>query len=569
MDHNITESNPGQSKGFFCQFPKNSIVHKIYGGYGISLGVAVLGVLVGLGLGNHYHQTAKEQLKIARTQGSLLGKLQLVAVDFRPEQEFIPVLGDEPRFRQAEANFEGRVRQMKALLAQLQATTPSDKMTPMQPFLEVYERVVDDYAERQRMILKLPAADKWETADFSRTERQINRFLNSPPAVKFERYSDELKILIESSERQIEQAEKDLVKAEKFRTGVILGSLLLSVIIATILAFYTARTIARPIQKVTEVAQTVTGTEDFDLRVPVASSDEVGILAISFNQLIEWVEQYTRELNETQTQLIQTEKMSSLGQMVAGIAHEINNPIGFIHGNISHIESYTEELLNIVDIFRENSSKLEPEIIKIIEESDIDFIHEDFPKILQSMRMGTDRICEIVLSLRNFSRLDEAQVKACDLHEGLESTLLLLNHRLDAKIDVIKNYGKIPPVACHPAQINQVFMNIISNAIDALLEQENQSHRKITIATESQDGQVMIRIVDNARGIPPEIVGKLFDPFFTTKPVGKGTGLGLAISYKIIDKHGGKIRVNSSEGEGTEFIITLPIESSIESEIQN
>jgi signal transduction histidine kinase len=566
---NITASKTLHSKPFWNRLKQTSIVNKIYGGYGISLGIAVLGVLVGLGLGNHYHQTAKEQLRTAQIQGSLLAKLQLIAIEFRPEKEFLPILQDERQFRKAEADFEARINQVKTLLFLLQTTTQSDTMTSMQPFLQVYEQVVDDYAERQRMILSLLAPEKWEQADISRTERQINRFLNSPPAVKFSRYSNELKILSEASEKQIEKAEQALVKADRFRTLVILASLLLSVVIATILAYYTARTIARPIQKVTEVAQRVTKTEDFDLRVPINSSDEVGLLAVSINQLIEWVEQYTRELKEAQTHLIQTEKMSSLGQMVAGIAHEINNPIGFIQGNLSPIESYVEELLTIIDIFRQHSSSLPPELINSIEESDIDFISKDFPKLLQSMGMGTERICEIVLSLRNFSRLDEAQVKACDLHEGLESTLLLLNHRLTSQVEVVRKYGNIPDVACHPAQINQVFMNILSNAIDALLEREDQLHKKILIVTESQYDQVLIRISDNGGGIPPEILGKLFEPFFTTKPVGKGTGLGLAISYKIIEKHQGKIQVHSSAGEGTEFVITLPLQSSIESEIQN
>ncbi|KKD38607.1 MAG: ATP-binding protein [Limnoraphis robusta] len=565
---NITASKTRHSKPFWNRLKQTSIVNKIYGGYGISLGIAVLGVLVGLGLGNHYHKTAKEQLRTARIQGSLLAKLQLIAIEFRPEKEFLPILQDERQFRKAEADFEARIKQVQTLLYKLKETTPSDTMTSMQPFLQVYEQVVDDYAQRQRMILSLLAPDKWEQADFSRTERQINRFLNSPPAVKLSLYSNELKILSEASEKQIEKAEQALVKADRFRTLVILASLLLSVVIATILAYYTARTIARPIQKVTEVAQRVTKTEDFDLRVPINSSDEVSLLAVSINQLIEWVEQYTRELKEAQTHLIQTEKMSSLGQMVAGIAHEINNPIGFIQGNLSPIESYVEELLTIIDIFRQHCSSLPPELISSIEESDIDFISKDFPKLLQSMRIGTDRICEIVLSLRNFSRLDEAQVKACDLHEGLESTLLLLNHRLTSQVEVVRKYGNIPDVACHPAQINQVFMNIISNAIDALLEREDQVHKKILIVTESQYEQVLIRISDNGGGIPPEILGKLFDPFFTTKPVGKGTGLGLAISYKIIEKHQGKIQVHSSAGEGTEFVITLPIQSSIERKIQ-
>lgn len=566
----MDEIKPSQTRhrqDLLCRFKQTSIVNKIYGGYGISLGIAVFGVLVGLVLGNYYHQTAKKQLTTARLQGSLVGKLQRIAVEFRPDREFIPFLENQDEFRQAEANFENRIQQVQTILNQLQATTQSEQITPMQPFLTVYEQVVDDYAQRQRMILSLLAPEKWEEADFSRTERQINRFMNSPPAVKLSRYTDDLKILMEASEQQIEQAEQGLLRAEQFRTRMILGSLLLSILIATILAYYTAKTIARPIQQVTEVAQTVTGTKDFDLRVPVTSTDEVGVLATSINQLIAWVEQYTSELHETQTQLIQTEKMSSLGEMVAGIAHEINNPVSFIHGNLSHIESYTEDLLTIIEMFRQHEFYVSPEITDFIEDHDLDFIREDFPKLLQSMRMGTDRICEIVLSLRNFSRLDESQVKDCDLHEGLESTLLLLNHRLTSHIDLVRNYDKIPNIACHPAQINQVFMNIISNAIDALLEKENQQYKKIIITTESQEDQVLVKIADNGGGIPSEILGKLFDPFFTTKPVGKGTGLGLAISYKIIEKHQGKLQVNSSEGEGTEFVITLPIASSVESEI--
>ncbi len=564
----IKPSQTRHCQDLLARFKQTSIVNKIYGGYGISLGIAVFGVLVGLVLGSYYHQKAKQQLITARLQGSLVGKLQLIVVEFRPDKEFTPFLDNQEEFRQAEANFENRIQQVKTILNQLQATTQSDQITPMQPFLTVYEQVVDDYAQRQRMILSSLAPEKWEEADFSRTERQINRFMNSPPAVRLSRYTDDLKILMEASEQQIEQAEQALLIAEQLRMGMILGSLLLSILIATILAYYTAKTIARPIQQVTKVAQTVTGTKDFDLRVPVTSTDEVGVLATSINQLIAWVEQYTSELHETQTQLIQTEKMSSLGEMVAGIAHEINNPVSFIHGNLSHIESYTEDLLTIIDMFRQHDFSFSPEMTEFIEDHDLDFIREDFPKLLQSMKMGTDRICEIVLSLRNFSRLDESQVKDCDLHEGLESTLLLLNHRLKSNIELVRNYDNIPSIACHPAQLNQVFMNIISNAIDALLEQENQQHKKIIITTESQEDQVIVKIADNGGGIPSEIFGKLFDPFFTTKPVGKGTGLGLAISYKIIQKHQGKLQVYSSEGEGTEFVITLPITSSVESEIQ-
>jgi signal transduction histidine kinase len=280
------------------------------------------------------------------------------------------------------------------------------------------------------------------------------------------------------------------------------------------------------------------------------------------------------ELQRTQAQVLQSEKMSSLGQLVAGIAHEINNPVNFIHGNITHLDEYTQNLLQMIYLYQERYSSNDPEIQALAEEIDLEFIIEDLQKILPSMKMGTERIRNIVRSLRNFSRMDEAEFKAVDIHEGIESTLLILQHRLKDKpdrpaIEVVKDYGNLPQVECYPGQLNQVLMNVLVNAMDALDEldikrtsqQIEENPSQITIRTSLVDSQsIEIAIADNAQGIPESVQNRIFDPFFTTKPVGKGTGMGMAISYQIItEKHGGKLQCFSSLGQGTNFIIQVPI----------
>jgi urea ABC transporter urea binding protein len=270
-------------------------------------------------------------------------------------------------------------------------------------------------------------------------------------------------------------------------------------------------------------------------------------------------------LKNTQLQLIQTEKMSSLGQLVAGIAHEINNPVSFIYGNLPHVNHYVDNLFAIVRLYQRIYPDPSAEVQQELENLELDFITQDLPQLTKSMRMGADRIRNIVLSLRNFSRLDEAALKAVDLHEGIDSTLLILQNRLKAvgdrpAVKVVKSYGDLPPVECHSSQVNQVLMNIISNALDALEESQHPSP-VIEIQTQVEnDRRITICISDNGSGIPESAKQKLFDPFFTTKPIGKGTGLGLSISYQIIvEKHGGSLRCESQQGEGTQFWIELPI----------
>ncbi|MBE9201994.1 PAS domain S-box protein [Nodularia sp. LEGE 06071] len=287
---------------------------------------------------------------------------------------------------------------------------------------------------------------------------------------------------------------------------------------------------------------------------------------IKLQQQTQDLENTLYELQRTQSQLIHSEKMSSLGNMVAGIAHEINNPVNFIHGNLSPASQYVQDLLRLIKLYELHFPHPPEEIKSEIAAIDLKFLKEDLIKLLNSMQVGTDRIREIVLSLRNFSRLDEAEFKQVNIHEGLDSTLMILQNRLKARphhpeILVIKEYGRIPAVQCYPGQLNQVFMNILSNAIDVLEEVFVGDKRQINIITEIVNtNRIAIRIADNGQGISQKTLDKVFDPFFTTKEVGKGTGLGLSISYQIIvDKHRGHLSCNSIPGEGAEFVIEIPI----------
>jgi two-component system, NtrC family, sensor kinase len=275
-----------------------------------------------------------------------------------------------------------------------------------------------------------------------------------------------------------------------------------------------------------------------------------------------------QELQESQTQLIQTEKLSSLGQLVAGVAHEINNPINFIQGNVIHIDRYSQDLLNVIHAYQTHYPNPPQALQDILEDLDLEFLQEDLVKLTSSMKMGTDRIQQIVLSLRNFSRLDESESQAVDLHEGIDSTLLILQHRLNIrserpKIEIVKAYDNLPLIECYPSPINQVFMNLLANAIDALDDNtsQNTSPDTIWISTHQIDQDwVRIVIADNGAGIPEGVRSQMFDPFFTTKSIGKGTGLGLSISYKIVTKHhGGRITCDSIVGEGTKFVIEIPM----------
>ncbi|MEQ8758029.1 MAG: response regulator [Coleofasciculus sp. G1-WW12-02] len=290
------------------------------------------------------------------------------------------------------------------------------------------------------------------------------------------------------------------------------------------------------------------------------------------------LEQTLIKLQNTQLQLIQSEKMSSLGRMVAGIAHEINNPLNFIYSNVSITKDYIKDLFHLIHSYQRNYSKPNAEILAETEAIDLDFLESDLPKILNSMQVGAERICQIILLLRSFSHLDESDFKLTDIHQGINNTLFLLQHNFKPQsgrpaIRVIKDYSNLPKVWCYGGQLNQVFTNILTNAIEAIDQETerwniandslaiNPPKPVIRICTQVKDNtSVLVRIADNGSGMDDDVKRRLFDPFFTTKPVGSGTGLGLAISYQIIvERHKGQLQVNSKLGKGTEFFIEIPL----------
>ncbi len=307
---------------------------------------------------------------------------------------------------------------------------------------------------------------------------------------------------------------------------------------------------------------------------------DVHQLLIAQSQIYELTTQMLQE--QTRSHTIQTEKMASLGRMVAGIAHEIKNPVNCISGNMGFLGNYCQDLLELVAVYEEEVENHPDKIEQIIEKIDLEFLRQDLPKLVQSLVVSSERLTKIVGGMQNFSHLDETARKPADLHECLDSTLLILNNQIKYDIKLVKNYGDLPLVDCYSGQLSQVFMNLLGNAIDALLErkQKEASHPKgdktwtpeLAIATElvncEEQSAVIIRIADNGTGIPPQIQQRIFDTFFTTKPVGKGTGLGLAISNEIVrDKHKGQLNLNSAVGRGTEFEIILPLDRKIESEL--
>ncbi len=362
------------------------------------------------------------------------------------------------------------------------------------------------------------------------------------------------------------------VNSKKLLDNVNLAFMTVTGVIIVLLVFtiwFVSQTILKPLQDLLRALYEMQETER-SVEIPVNSRTEVGLLAISFNQMnrkvhqvqselrnkIKELEKANLEISEAQTRLIHSSKMVSLGQLVAGVAHELNNPIGFIYSNMTHLRDYSNRLLQFADWVEKSPST----IAKAKENLEIEYIKEDLPKLVASCEDGARRTRDIVIGLRNFSRLEEAQRKLMDVHENIDSTLNLLSGEIKNRIQVVKDYGSIPMVDCFANQMNQVFMNILSNAVQAIDGVGN-----IWITTKLNEKNiskkmVVISIQDSGKGMSPEIMQKIFDPFFSTKGIGQGTGLGLSISYGIVQSHGGDIIVKSQPNIGTEFIVSIPVE---------
>lgn len=406
-----------------------------------------------------------------------------------------------------------------------------------------------------------------------------------------EQLQQDLAATIRVAQRQEAMAADMLESVQGLEKFIVIFSITAAGALAGLIAWRTTREIATPIENITQTARQVTHEGDYDVRAQIFHDDEVGTLAQSLNELIERVAERTQALEQaaetavtqsqelsntlqvlqkTQSQLVQSEKMSSLGQLVAGIAHEVNNPIGFIRGNLEYVHEYSDALFTAIDLLSAQTPDLDNDVEKALKALELDFIRQDFSKVLQSISNGTERINSLILSLKIFSRLQESQVKSANLNDGLESCLMLLGHRLKSQskrpeVLIERHYGELPAVKCFSSQINQAFMNILTNALDAIDERwqiaPGNWQPELVIESEFRSNAVHVRIANNGLPIAPEVRKKIFDPFFTTKSVGAGVGLGLAVSYEIVcQKHQGTLTFASpcSGSLGTQFSLSIP-----------
>lgn len=377
-------------------------------------------------------------------------------------------------------------------------------------------------------------------------------------------------------------ASKSEAKAVLKNVNYAFISVVSAVVVLLILTILVTSTwVLKPLYELVEALQSFESQEQA-VTIPVKNDTEIGLLTESFNEMskkiwqarsdlrkkITELESANKELKDTQTKLVHSAKMVSLGQLVAGVAHELNNPIGFIYSNMTHLKDYSEKLIEIAEVAERDPPKLP--ILK--EEYEFDYIVKDLPKLVASCQDGARRTRDIVLGLRNFSRLEEAKLQEVDVHQSLDTTLNLLQGEIKNRIEVHRQYEPTPLIHCYASQINQVFMNILSNAVQAI---EGPGHIWISTTalkdfkgSKDRRGWVQVSIQDSGKGMSSETLEKIFDPFFTTKGVGQGTGLGLSISYGIIQNHGGEIQARSEKGVGTEFIIIIPVYPPIQEKSQ-
>ncbi len=595
-------------------FNRLRIKHKIALGYGVAIAIAVGGSALGNEIGDYYLWRAWQQRDHARRHSELLFRLQSEVLSLRVEQQSLTTQEirsfDEATPQQADyfaahfANLEFAHQQLQTIWEDLETLPDApqhQKMTLSKArfnnFLERYQQPIVDGSGLLNDIL----TQHGKTPD--KTKDALLSLGQAPSFLTLETLSTDLRPLLQLTETDYQQALENYNHADILRLKLTLSGMALSVCLAVLMAIVTSRAIAHPLQTVTQEAQQVTQNDDFTKTIPVLSKDEIGQLTESLNQLIQRVQYLLAErelvnielseknielstalktLKQTQAHMIQTEKMSGLGRMVAGVAHEINNPVTFITGNLECAEQYIADLLQLIQLYHKQYPDQTETIQTALEDIDLDFLKEDCSQLMASMKNGADRIQIIVESLRKFSCLDEVGVKSINIHTAIDNTLMLLTHRLQPlghrpEIRIIKQYPEIPNVEGYEGLLNQVFMSILINAIDALDAEteatqatDKPTHNPtptIEIQTQAMDEAVSIVITDNGPGIPETIQPHIFDPFFTTKPVGQGSGLGLATSHQIIiDQHGGLLSCQSCPGKTT-FTIKLPISQAAISQV--
>jgi two-component system, NtrC family, sensor kinase len=548
-------------------FNRLSIRQKIVYTYCLALGIVVLGTITGLGIGNNHFQKAREQMSLADEEGGLLSHFQGVLLEIQShQQEMVPLLSKPQEFQQESSKLVTRLAEAHSLLYELETFSQKRSEKDLQALLRKHQKTITEYLQEMKSLKQRISILDISPQGLTKAEEFVWQFSQSDESVKFYGVTHELADFARTIRNRQIEADLAQSKAQVLETQIIITSIVLGLVMATIFAMHTSKAIANPIITVTNIAKQAAKEGDFTLQAPVTTKDEIGELASSLNQLIQQVKHLleARQI-ESETQLIQTEKMCSLGQMIAGVAHEINNPISFISANLVHAKTYIDDILDLLQTYQAEIPHPPHIIREKIEEIDLEFVEKDLVKLINSMAFGSDRMREIANSLKDFSRVDGGEAQSVDIHNScMESTLLILNHRLKQGIGVVRKYGKTPLIPGHTGLLYQVFMNLLSNAIDALQEKslvDSGFSPEITIITEVKENNwVIVRIADNGSGITDDNLQKIFEIFFTTKPRGIGTGLGLAISHQIVaDRHGGNITCCSELGKGTEFAIALPI----------
>jgi two-component system, NtrC family, sensor kinase len=587
-DRNLKENQPPKPNYFdriTRQFGNLSISDKIWRGYALALCVALGGTTIGMLVGNHYYRRTNNKLHIDQ-ESRILNSLQAVLLRTQTSQQRLIYWLEKPQiFDKKYQQLQNNTQSLKSLLSEVQSQRDLEYVAGLSDFVNNHEPLVLEYIQKLEIANAQIKILQDTNAKTTVKQKLLSNLAKDRIGFKIDGVTNELAKIIDRVDKQEDAAREALLRAQDLRAQIIIASMAMSIVVAALLAYFTSRAIAKPLAAVTNIAQRVTQESNFQLQVPVTGTDEVGVLATSLNQLIQRVNNLLGELkSEQETQVLQNEKMASLGRMLAGVAHEINNPINFIYANIDPAKNYVEDILELLRIYEEEIPNPPPAVLAQAEEIDIDFVKEDLMKIFQSMQVGAERAKAIVLSLKDFSRLDDAAPNPVDLHACIDSSLLILNNRIKQGIEVVRNYGNIPHIEGYMGLLYQVFVNILSNAIDALEEkrkfeqtQSEEMHNElqpespaekassfsptISIVTEYLDEEsVIVRISDNGTGIPPASQQRMFETFFTTKPRGVGTGLGLAIGREIIvKKHGGTINCWSEVGTGTEFAIALPI----------
>ncbi|MEG4531991.1 ATP-binding protein [Microcoleus sp. D2_18a_D3] len=586
-EHHIKDSQPPQPNYFADiarSFRNLSIHDKICRGYALALCVAIGGTAVGMLVGTYYYRITNNQVHIER-ESQLLNKLQVALLRTQNSQEWLIYGLENPQtFDRKYQQLQNNISTLKLLFSEFKKPNNLEQIEGIEKIRKTGDSLLANYIFPLEIVNKKISKLPNNPAQQSIKRKLLLNFERDKIGLQLDRAVNDIAAIIDRAQVQEDAGRKELLRAQALRVQIILGSMGLSIVVAAVLAGFTSRAIAKPLAAVTKIAQQVTEESNFQLQVPVTSTDEVGVLAASLNQLIQKVNQLLEELkSEQQSKILQNEKMATLGRMLAGVAHEVNNPINFIYANIDPARNYVEDILDLLKTYETEISNPPAAVIAKGEEIDIDFLKKDLIKILDSMQVGAERAKAIILSLKDFSRLDEAAPHPVDLHACIDSSLLILNSRIKQGIEVVRHYGNIPTVEGYMGLLYQVFVNLLNNALDAVEEKakmEKSSSEKakkrsaseslqeapsfsprIVIATEYlDDDSVVVRISDNGTGIAPESQEKMFETFFTTKPRGVGTGLGLAIGREIIvKKHGGTINFWSEVGTGTEFSIALPI----------